>query len=71
MKARNRKGQSTLEYIILVTAVIAVMIYFLKIGNNNGQGGGVLYNTVLNSYNQVSNGITTLTNQLTSSWNAL
>jgi uncharacterized protein (UPF0333 family) len=71
MKARNRKGQSTLEYIILITAVIAVMIYFLRIGDNSGTGGGILYNTVLDSYNQVSNGINVMTNKLTSSWNVL
>lgn len=63
MKARNKKGQSTLEYIILITAVVAVAIVFLR-----PQQGGALFDTVGNSYNQVSNGITTLTNKLTNSW---
>lgn len=63
MKLRNRKGQSTLEYIILVTAVVAVAIVFLR-----PQSGGKLFDTVENSYNQVSNGITILTNKLTNSW---
>ncbi|MBF0483764.1 MAG: class III signal peptide-containing protein [Candidatus Omnitrophica bacterium] len=31
-KARENKGQSTIEYIILVTAIIAVMILFLAKG---------------------------------------
>lgn len=65
MKLRNRKGQSTLEYIILVTAVVAVAIVFLR-----PQSGGTLFDAVENSYNQTANGITTLTNKLTDSWNA-
>lgn len=66
MKARNRKGQSTLEYIILITAVVAVAIVFLR-----PQSGGKLFDTVENSYNQVSDGINVLTNRLTDSWNSL
>ncbi len=33
-KAREQSGQSTIEYIILVTAVIGVIILFMS-GNNN------------------------------------
>ena len=33
LKNRKKKGQSTLEYIILVTAVIAVVIVFLGPGS--------------------------------------
>ena len=32
VKNRKRKGQSTLEYIILVTAVIAIILVFLAPG---------------------------------------
>ncbi|HOD12850.1 MAG TPA: class III signal peptide-containing protein [Candidatus Omnitrophota bacterium] len=63
MKQSNRKGQSTLEYIILVTAIIAVAIVFLR-----PQQGGRLYDTVNHSYGQVAGGINTLTTNLTSSW---
>jgi len=64
MKRRNKKGQSTLEYIILVTAVIAVAIVFLQ-----PKSGGKLYDTVENSYNNVANGVTTVTGKLTDSFN--
>jgi uncharacterized protein (UPF0333 family) len=63
MKKKNKKGQSTLEYIILITAVIAVAIVFLK-----PVAGGKLYDTVDNSYTAVANGINTLTNKLTNTW---
>ncbi len=53
MKLKNKKGQSTLEYIILVTAIIAVLIIFLK-----PQSGGALYDTVNNAYTTVSDEIT-------------
>ena len=63
MKFKNRKGQSTLEYIILVTAVIAVLIVFLN------PTTGMFSTTVNASYNQVVNGINTWTNKLLNSWN--
>jgi len=62
MKMRNKKGQSTLEYIILVTAVVAVAIVFLNPKH------GKLFNTVEGSYNEVAEGINTMTNKLTDSW---
>jgi len=65
MKMRNKRGQSTLEYIILVTAVIAVAIVFLR-----PQRGGKLFDTVEGSYNDVSKGINTLTGKLTNSFNS-
>ncbi|MDD3374207.1 MAG: class III signal peptide-containing protein [Candidatus Omnitrophica bacterium] len=40
---RNKKGQSTLEYILLITAVIAVAIIFLN--PTTGQFGRVLNDT--------------------------
>ena len=59
MKMRNKKGQSTLEYIILVTAIVAVMVVFLK-----PQAGGALFDTVSNAY-------TTVTDEMTEAANAL
>ncbi|MDD3374208.1 MAG: class III signal peptide-containing protein [Candidatus Omnitrophica bacterium] len=53
---RNKKGQSTLEYILLVTAVIAVAIIFLNPAT--GQLGNILgdtYNTVANEMNAAAN----------------
>lgn len=46
-KCRGKSGQSTVEYILLVTAVIAVMIFFAT-GNNRG-----IQQRLSNSYNQV------------------
>jgi len=34
MLIKKKKGQSTVEYIILVTAVIAVVIFFVVNGNS-------------------------------------
>ncbi len=62
MKLHSRKGQSTLEYIILVTAVIAVLIIFLN------PNTGVFVNRVNATYGEVTNGIGTLSGQLTQSW---
>ena len=59
MKIRNKKGQSTLEYIILVTAIVAVMVVFLRPDNT-----GALYKTVNTAY-------TTVTDEMTEAANAL
>ena len=64
MKFKNRKGQSTLEYIILVTAVVAVAILFLR-----PQPHGALFDVVRNSYTNVANGVNIMSNRLTDSWN--
>ena len=64
MKLKNRKGQSTLEYIILVTAVVAVAILFLR-----PQPNGALFDVVRNSYTNVANGVNIMSNRLTDSWN--
>ncbi len=63
MKIGNKKGQSTLEYIILVTAIIAVMIVFLRPDSE-----GKLYSTVEGTYNDVSDGISVLGGQLSGTW---
>jgi len=43
MQIKNKRGQSTVEYILLVTAVVAVMVIF---ATNNNQGG---FRNTLNS----------------------
>ena len=48
---KNKKGQSTLEYIILVTAVVAVLLVFLA------PGTGVFSKTLNGSLQKVSNGM--------------
>lgn len=63
MKRRNKKGQSTLEYIILVTAIIAVAIIFLR-----PDSSGKLYQTVEGSYNTAAGGINKMTNKLANIW---
>lgn len=59
-KGRNRKkkGQSTLEYIILVTGVVAILIVFL-----NPTSG--IFNRAFNQTLQVgTNGMTNMANRL-------
>ena len=57
---KNNKGQSTLEYIILVTAVVAVLLVFL------GPSGifRTTYNTTLD---QVTNSMTSMSNRIAGS----
>ena len=50
---RKTKGQSTVEYILLVTAVIGVMIFFLT--NKNGGLQGKLNSTVDTAANSIGN----------------
>ena len=50
---RKTKGQSTVEYILLVTAVIAVMIFFLTTKNSGLQGK--LNSTLDTSINSIGN----------------
>ncbi len=68
MNIRSKKGQSTLEYIILVTAIIAVAIVFLKPMGADHSGGGFLVNTIEASHNAVANGIVEQTGGLTTKW---
>ena len=59
----SKKGQSTLEYIIMVTGVIAVLIIFLK--PNTG-----VFSTALNStLTQGTNGMQDMANRLRNSRN--
>lgn len=53
---KDRKGQSTLEYIILVTAIIVVIIA-LVMGSNSPFSKGLndTYGRMLNSTNVMSN----------------
>ena len=54
---RNRKGQSTMEYLILVAGVIAILIVFLK-----PQG---VFRTALNTtYQDAASGMTNMANYL-------
>lgn len=60
-KNRKKKGQSTLEYIILVTGVIAILIVFLR------PNGGV-FNTAFNQTLQTgTNGMTNMAGRLAGS----
>jgi hypothetical protein len=58
-KNRKKKGQSTLEYIILVTGVIAILIVFL-----NPTSG--IFNKAFNqTLKQGTNGMEDMANRLT------
>ena len=63
MKMGNKKGQSTLEYIILVTAIIAIAIVFLN------PKSGKMVKTVNDTYSTVANGINGRGSVLAESWN--
>ena len=58
---KKKKGQSTLEYIILVTGVIAILIVFL---NPNGGIFTKAFNTTLE---EGTNGMQDMSNRLKSS----
>jgi uncharacterized protein (UPF0333 family) len=58
---RKKKGQSTLEYIILVTGVIAILIIFLNPTNG-------IFNVAFNTTLQTgTNGMTDMANRLATS----
>ena len=61
MHIKNKKGQSTVEYVLLMTAVVAVIIGFVATKNGGFQG---TLNTNLNS--AVSD-IGTMSDKLTAS----
>lgn len=55
MSKKNRKGQSTLEYIILITAVIAVILTLVfSSGSPFRKGMNSTYSQMLNSTNTMS-----------------
>lgn len=58
-KFLNKKGQSTLEYILLVTAVVAVAIIFLRPST-----GGVLFDQVDTTLNESANQMNTMTGRM-------
>ena len=62
MNIKNKRGQSTVEYILLVTAVVAVMIAF-STGNNS-----ILPTTLNASWTSATNSIGAESNQLASSY---
>jgi len=49
---KRKKGQSTVEYILLVTAVIAVMVIFAT-NNNSGSLRATLNSTYSQSANEI------------------
>jgi hypothetical protein len=59
-------GQSTVEYIVLVTAVIATVIFFVAPGQN---GQGKLQNKIVTVMNDTAEGFVTQSGVLDSSHN--
>ena len=61
MYIKNKKGQSTVEYVLLVTAVLAVIIAFVT-------GNGSMFKSQLNStLNQTTNMMNTESSSLVGS----
>lgn len=56
----KKKGQSTVEYIILVAAVLAALIIFLR-------PGGIFHTAVNETFVSGTNGMTTMANRLSTS----
>ena len=59
---RNKKGQSTLEYVILVAGVIIVIIWF--VGN---PATSPFQNSLNSTYQQATNGMDDMANRLRNS----
>jgi uncharacterized protein (UPF0333 family) len=57
MKKRKKKGQSTLEYILLVTAVILVLITFFR-------PGGLFSTRINETFDSATNGMTNMADRL-------
>lgn len=60
IKRHRKDGQSTVEYIILVAAVLAVLIIFLR-------PGGVFYKSFNTTLGTGTNGMTDMADRLSSS----
>lgn len=56
-KKKKKKGQSTLEYIVLVTAVVAVILVFMK-------PGGIFQSRVNATLDTVTNTMTNMAGRL-------
>jgi len=59
MKINNKRGQSTVEYVLLVTAVVAVMIAF---STNSNKGG--LQDQLCSSLNSVASDMNSMADRL-------
>jgi uncharacterized protein (UPF0333 family) len=57
---KSRKGQSTVEYIILVAAILAALIVFLR-------PGGIFSSSVNDTFVSGTNGMVDMANRLASS----
>ena len=60
---RSKKGQSTVEYLILVAGVIAILLYFV------GNPGSPFRNALNQTYLSATNGMETMANRLANSRN--
>lgn len=58
MLIKKKKGQSTVEYLILVTAVIAVIILFLNTNNS------IFRRTLNSAYDQGTNSMVNMSQRL-------
>ena len=61
---KNKKGQSTIEYVLLATAVVAVLIAFLGT-NKDSPFGGKLNDTL----DTTTEGMKTMSDRFNEQWN--
>ena len=64
---KKKKGQSTVEYLILVTAVVAVIIFFVL----GSSGTSVFKNTINAAYDQSTNSMVNMSQRLDSAFNTV
>ena len=69
MHIKNKKGQSTVEYVLLVTAVIAVIIAFVTGGSGKGGLQNQLCSTLNDAAADINAELLTNSHQATSAGN--
>jgi len=57
---KNQKGQSTVEYVVLVAVIIVVILGFLRVG-------GPFQNALNGTFQQATNGMEDMANRLAGS----
>ena len=60
-RSQKKEGQSTVEYVVLVSAVLGAVILFLT-------PGGVFRKTTNQTFTDMSKGVNTMSDRVANSW---